>query len=166
MREETVFSDEEKADLACRLNEMLSVMSYFTRQTIMEWTPEIAAKEMITPERFMLMYELKLQPNMSLKQLANIAMIAPPNLSPIIQDMVSAGLILREKDVQDRRRVQLRLTEEGEAKIERGEKILTQNFEAYLKCIPDSYVKELDDATSSMLEIMNKITKMKKTRGI
>ncbi len=105
---------------ARRLMVLLDVLSLFSRRTMVAWLPQLISKTGITSERFMVMFELSLQPDTSLKDLAASIMISSSSLSVMIQSMVEQGLVTRLPDPTDRRRVLLHLGPEGEAQFNKA----------------------------------------------
>ncbi|MEK0313315.1 MarR family winged helix-turn-helix transcriptional regulator [Cohnella sp. 56] len=82
----------------------------------------------ITPIQLLVMKSLIHKPEMSLSELADCLFVGPSTASGIVERMVKAKLVLRERPENDRRSISLRLTPLGEelwAKInERRQKML------------------------------------------
>ncbi|SMP60236.1 MarR family winged helix-turn-helix transcriptional regulator [Anoxynatronum buryatiense] len=142
---------------ARRLMTLLSTLSLFTRKTLLEWLPLLSSEMGITEERFMVMYELDLQPSISLKELATSLVVSSSSMSIMVNSLVEQGVVDRVQDTGDRRRVVLRLTKEGEKQLRLAEKSLLKNFEAYLDTLPETDRQALDDATGSLLSVMARL---------
>ncbi len=142
---------------ARRLMVLLDALSLFSRRTMVAWLPQLTTEIGVTSERFMVMFELSLQPDISLKDLAESLMISPSSLSVMIQSMVEQGLVTRLPDPADRRRVVLRLGPEGEAQFNKAEEYLVEKFQAYLHELPDTDRQELAGAADSLLQVVERI---------
>lgn len=144
---------------ARNLNTMINELSLFTRKTWVEWMPEVTTMLGLTGERFMVLFELNMQPDMSLKELSGHLMVSPPSLSVMINSMVEQGLVTRIPDPQDRRRVLLRLSGRGVEQFHRTEEEMVGRFREYLAGLPEQDQQELGQATTLMLEVMARILK-------
>lgn len=144
-------------DEAARLNMLLNDLSLFTRKTLLDWLPELESQTGITGERFMVMFELHLEPDRGLKELAQTLMISPSSLSVMINSMVEQGLVSRVTDPADRRRVLLRLSDNGADIFEKAEGQVVENFQTYLLNLPEKDREDLNEATSLMLKVMERI---------
>ena len=139
------------------LMELLNVLSLFSRRTIIEWLPEHVAERGLTSERFMVMFELMLQPDSSLKQLASSMGVSPSSMSVMVNSMVEAGHVARVTDAEDRRRVVLRLTQSGEVELAAAESYLVERYREYLDALPDDDRKALTAISTEMLAVVGKI---------
>ncbi len=139
------------------LNDLLNVLSLFARRTTVEWLPDLVTERGITSERFMVMWELMLQPDRSLKQLALRMGVSPSSMSVMVNSMVEAGLVARVTDSDDRRRVVLRLTQFGEEELAAGESYLLERYREFLESLPDDDRAELISASTAMLAVVGRI---------
>jgi DNA-binding MarR family transcriptional regulator len=73
----------------------------------------------ITARQATLLWLIKRSPGLSLAELAAEEDISPPALSGHVDRLETAGLVARERSETDRRRVGLRLTDEGEQLLRR-----------------------------------------------
>ena len=73
----------------------------------------------VTASQATLLWLVKRSPGLSLAELAAEEGISPPALSGHIDRLERAGLIERQRSSEDRRRVGLRLTDEGERLLRR-----------------------------------------------
>ena len=145
-------------DLQARqLNTMINELSLFTRKTWLEWMPEVTTMLGLTGERFMVLFELNMQPDLSLKELSGRLMVSPPSLSVMINSMVDQGLVTRVPDARDRRRVLLRISEKGTAQFLRMEEAMEGRFRDYLGELPAEDQKQLGEATVLILDVMARI---------
>jgi len=142
---------------AHRLMELINTLSLFTRKTLVAWLPELAEELGITTERFMTMFELELEPDSSLKYLAERLVVSPSALSVMINSMVEQGTVARVPDTLDRRRVVLRLTEQGRQELQAIEEGLTTRYQAYLEGVAEADRRQLITHSEALLAVVNRI---------
>jgi len=73
----------------------------------------------VTSRQVTLLWLIRGNPSLSLRELATEERISPPALSGHVDRLEKAGLIERVRDEGDRRRVDLTLTDEGERLLKR-----------------------------------------------
>ena len=73
----------------------------------------------VSPVQFGIMRML-CRGNLTISELSRKFVVDPSTLVPVIDSLESKGYVLRSRDPQDRRRVPLALTEEGQALMRRG----------------------------------------------
>ena len=139
------------------LMDMINSVSLFTRQTLLRWLPELSRDMGITEERFMTMYELELQPGISLKELAASLLVTPPSLSVMINSMVEQGTVTRTTDPDDRRKIVLHLSSLGKKQLEEAENYLLEKYSSYLKNLEPADRKELSGASEDLSRAMGRI---------
>jgi DNA-binding MarR family transcriptional regulator len=149
-------NDEIKEE-ARQLNKMINELSLFTRRTVLEWLPGIASQAGLTPERFMVMFELEMQPEISLKDLAKCLVVSPSSLSVMINAMVEQGIVTRVTDPADRRRIILHLSDVGREKLQHAENRLEEHFYEYLLSLSEKDRQDLDDASKTMMQVIERL---------
>lgn len=154
-------SNNETKAAARRINTMINDLSLFTRKTMLDWLPVLESQMGITAERFMVMFDLNMEPDRSLKELAQSLVISPSSLSVMINSMVEQGVVTRLTDPTDRRRVVLRLSEKGYELFQMADDQLVERFEAYLTQLPEKDRDDLNKASTLMLEVMERLLKRK-----
>ena len=150
--------DETKKE-ARRINAMINDLSLFTKRTMLMWLPELETQMGITAERFLVMFELNMEPDRSLKELAQSLVISPSSLSVMINSMVEQGVVTRLTDPVDRRRVVLRLSEKGSDLFLAADDHLAEKFSEYLAKLPQRDRDDLNKVTTMMLDVMNRLLK-------
>jgi DNA-binding MarR family transcriptional regulator len=73
----------------------------------------------ITSRQVTLLWLIRLSPGLSLRELAAEERISAPAVSGLVDRLEKVGLIERVRDAEDRRRVGLTLTDEGERLLRR-----------------------------------------------
>lgn len=69
------------------------------------------------------------RPGISQKELAETLEIQPASVSELLMKLEQKGLVLREKDEQDRRSMKVSLTEEGQAALEEPREVSADPFQ-------------------------------------
>jgi DNA-binding MarR family transcriptional regulator len=142
---------------AARIMELVSTLSLFTRTTMVRWLPEIVDAVGLTGERYMVLFELGLLPDSSLKDLAESVGVSSSALSVMVQSLVERDLVTRVSDPGDRRRVVLRLSEEGERTLSTLEDELIGRYHGYLQTLDPEDRSELAEASRVMLGVVKRI---------
>ncbi len=151
------YSEIPTAEEAAHMVDLLNTLSLFSRKTMLEWLPELLSELNMTNERMMVMFELHLQPEISLKKLAQSMMVAPSTMSVMINSLVEQGVVTRLPDAKDRRRVVLRLSEKGRRETEQTEEGLVKGFQKYLKGLTETDRRELAESAEKLLAVVKRI---------
>lgn len=139
------------------LNELIRLMSIFSRKTILEWLPNMCKQYDVTGEEVSILYELDMSANQSLKRLSQNLLAAPSNISVAIQHMVDQGLVVRQVDLLDRRKITLNLSEKGYQLLGHINEQLIHHFQRYLEKLPVQQSDVLHTANLVMLEVLRNI---------
>lgn len=75
--------------------------------------------EGVAVEQFWILEALAQNGPSQMNSLARIALVEPPTLTKIIDRMTALGLVFRAPDTQDRRKINILLSEEGETLYKR-----------------------------------------------
>lgn len=137
--------------------ETINALTLFTRKTLQQWLPELVAELGLTGERYMVLFELAIQPDISLKGLAESLLTSPPTMSVMVNALVEQDLVTRIPDPEDRRRVVLRLSEKGKQELERVETALLERYRDYLAELPADDQKTLITTSTEILAVVQRI---------
>lgn len=148
---------------AAVIMEMVTALTLFTRQTMVKWTSDLAREEGITAERYMMLFELSLSEDISLKELSRIYGVSSAAVSVMVHSLVEQGMVSRSRDGRDRRRVVLGLTEKGQETLGRLEERFTARFQVYLEEIPSDARREFFLLSRQMVGLVRRI--MDQTNG-
>ncbi|MFC7392287.1 MarR family winged helix-turn-helix transcriptional regulator [Scopulibacillus cellulosilyticus] len=96
----------------------------------------------LTVIQFQVLNALDQTPNASLGQLSEELLVGNSTMSGIVERLVKAGLIVRERSENDRRTLTMRLTPEGNKKKEEAYELLTERLSG-LREISDEDIKFL-----------------------
>ncbi len=82
----------------------------------------------LTYPKFVILNALKDAGPLTISDLSTRAGVEPNTLSPLLKKMADFGVLTRERDAQDERRVMIALTEKGRLLLERADAIVQQGF--------------------------------------
>ncbi len=139
------------------LNRLISTMSLFTRKTMNRWIDEIAKDLNVTPERLMVMYEVRIQPNINLKELADSLMVSPASMSVMVQSLVEMDLIVRVTNQNDRRKVVLNLTQEGHDLFQQFDTKINHRFDDFAQQLSTANQEDLHASVISIQNVLDDI---------
>ncbi|MBM9469039.1 MarR family winged helix-turn-helix transcriptional regulator [Nakamurella leprariae] len=77
----------------------------------------------LTHPQYLVMLALWQHAPLSVKRLAELLKLEPPTLSPLVKRLEAAGLVTRQRDPDDERVLQVRLTEAGVALRRQAEQV-------------------------------------------
>ena len=104
----------------------------------------------ITSRQVTLLWLIRLNPGLSLRELAAEEGISAPALSGHVDRLERAGLLQRARDEDDRRRVGLTLTEEGERLLRRVRARRTTWLADRLKGLDDDELATVEAAIEAL----------------
>ena len=108
----------------------------------------------VTARQATLLWLVKRSPGLSLAELAAEEGISPPALSGHVDRLERAGLLERVRSSEDRRRVGLRLTEEGARLMRRIRARRTTWLAERLRELDQSELAAIDAAVPSLLRLV------------
>ena len=116
---------------------------------------DLAASEYgITSSQFHTIRRIS-QRDASVSALAHCMHVSRPNISRVVDELVQNGLVNRQRDPEDRRNIQLSLTERGEKLIndlnKKHVRILSEQF----SILSDEELRILSSALESLKKVIN-----------
>jgi DNA-binding MarR family transcriptional regulator len=100
----------------------------------------------VTARQATLLWLIRRHPGLSLRELASLERISPPSLSGHVDRLERSGLVERVRDDEDRRRVGLRLTPDGERLVRRVRARRTTWLAARLGSLSETELATVDAA--------------------
>ncbi|MDT8902545.1 MarR family winged helix-turn-helix transcriptional regulator [Anaeroselena agilis] len=93
----------------------------------------------------------------TMSELAGEVLIAKQQLTPLVDRLVSAGLVLREPDQEDRRVVKIRLSPAGRDFLAAKRREAIGLFETRIACLDERDLERLSDALGPLQEVIRKL---------
>ncbi|WPX08665.1 MarR family winged helix-turn-helix transcriptional regulator [Anaerocellum danielii] len=91
---------------------------------------------------------------MTMKDIASELGISPSTLTGIVDKLVEKGIVKREPDPQDRRKIQVFLTEEGKNIVEKVNEFRTRVLEPILKNLSPEEINLLKKIIQKINEVL------------
>ncbi|MEG0568113.1 MAG: MarR family transcriptional regulator, partial [Clostridium sp.] len=92
----------------------------------------------------------------TVSKIAESLRISKPNMTPIIDNLISEGLVERLQDPKDRRKILIKLTTKGLELLENHKKIMLKNLRSKISTLSKEDIDTLKESTSSLLKILDK----------
>ena len=110
----------------------------------------------VTSHQVTLLWLVRSRPGLSLRELAAEEGISAPSLSGHVDRLEAAGLLRRVRSTDDRRRVGLELTREGQALLKRVRARRTTWLAARLALLSDEERERLDAALPTLYALLER----------
>ena len=110
----------------------------------------------VTSHQVTLLWLVRSRPGLSLRELAVEEGISAPSLSGHVDRLEAAGLLRRVRSTDDRRRVGLELTREGQALLKRVRARRTTWLAARLALLSDEERERLDAALPTLYALLER----------
>jgi DNA-binding MarR family transcriptional regulator len=110
------------------LNDLACFQVYTLHHAFGRYYQAAVAESGLTYAKYIILKALAAQPQMSLSELSQRVGVEPNTVSPLAKKMATYGVIERLRDVEDERRIVLRLTEYGLRVVEAADETVAQNF--------------------------------------
>ncbi len=108
----------------------------------------------VTARQATLLWLVKRSPGLSLAELAGEEGITPPALSGHVDRLEAAGLLERVRSTEDRRRVGLRLTEDGERLMRRIRARRTTWLADHLRALEPAELEAVEAAIPALRRLL------------
>lgn len=107
----------------------------------------------LTGPQLLVLTEIQREPGLSSGELARRVSLSHPTVTSILDRLEARGLVTRTRTAQDRRRVELRLTEEAERRVEHSPTALQEAF-------VQNFARLEDWEKSQILASLQRLTKL------
>lgn len=95
--------------------------------------------------------------SMSVSEISRRFGIAKPNITPLVDRLVNAGLVDRVRSENDRRVVNIVILEEGRARLNQIQSALNEHVASWHTLLTEDEFARLDRALIDIIEILGKI---------
>ena len=114
-------------------------------------------EEDITPPHFHIMKLLQETGTLHVAEIGHRLHIARPQMTHLIDRLVELGIVDRETNAEDRRMLNIKLSEKGKKMVkEHDRRVINATSEA-LACLSDEEVRELSVSLKKLTEIFSKL---------
>ena len=134
------------------VDEFLALLGYIKRQYFKP--AEQIARSRLSPAQFQAISILYHKDFLPMTELAVEMQISKQQLTPIIARLIETNLVARKEDENDRRVVNIEITEQGRSIFQALFAQIKINFTEKLSAIPDKELDELQQMLVRMQEII------------
>lgn len=114
-------------------------------------------KQKISPMQLHVLFSMLEKDVFTMSELANVVLISKQQLTPIIDKLVGAGLVLREQDGDDRRVVRIRLSPEGKDFLTVHMQDVIRVFDTKLASLGSDDLERLDAVLTELRQLLRKL---------
>jgi DNA-binding MarR family transcriptional regulator len=111
----------------------------------------------ISLPHFAIMRVLDKMGPLPVSQVGEKLLIARPQMTSLIDRLVEPGIVERIPDTNDRRVINVRLTDKGKVELKACKDLIKDNVRRKLSCLKDEELKELSVALNRIGEIGSKL---------
>jgi len=113
----------------------------------------------IPPSHVKVIFYLSQKKSMSVSDVAKCLDISKPNMTPIIDKLISNGLVNRYTDPDDRRKINIELTEKAHNLLKNKKREIKNNLFNKISTLNDEDLYKLDASIREMYDILIKLKK-------
>lgn len=113
----------------------------------------------IPPSHVKVIFYLSQKKSMSVSDVAKCLDISKPNMTPIIDKLISNGLVNRYTDPNDRRKINIELTEKAHNLLKNKKREIKNNLFNKISTLNDEDLYKLDALIREMYDILIKLKK-------
>ena len=113
----------------------------------------------IPPSHVKVIFYLSQKKSMSVSDVAKCLDISKPNMTPIIYKLISNGLVNRYTDPNDRRKINIELTEKAHNLLKNKKREIKNNLFNKISTLNDEDLYKLDASIREMYDILIKLKK-------
>ena len=114
-------------------------------------TERVLDKVGLTLPQYRVLAFLSLGPSMGVVLAERLA-VSPPSISALVEGLVGRGLVTRQRDDADRRKVQLTLTPEGVEGLRDADRVVGERLQELIALLPDDRQKAAVDGLAALDE--------------
>lgn len=118
---------------------------------------EMVKGSIMPPSHMRVIFYLSKKKTMSVSSVAKCLDISKPNMTPIIDKLISEGFVHRYTDPKDRRKINIELTEKADAFLQERKLQIKSNLANRLSSLEEEDLVKLSSLINDMNEIILKL---------
>jgi DNA-binding MarR family transcriptional regulator len=111
----------------------------------------------MAPHHLMIMKELKESGTLYSSEIGDAISIAKPQMTQSIDKLIGMGMVEREPDTKDRRKISIRLTQQGKDTMERLDNIMKSFVRDKLAVLSDDELEKLAESFNYIAQTFSKL---------
>lgn len=111
----------------------------------------------IAPHHMMIMKMIQESGPRSSSEIGEMLSIAKSQMTHSVDKLVALGMVEREHSTEDRRRIEISLTDEGRSMLEKVDEIINDHLKERLAIFSDDELKKLAECFRYIAEIFSKL---------
>ena len=118
---------------------------------------DLCSKSSISPSHFHILIVLNEQDSMSVSEIGKKLHISKSNMTPLIDKLVSEGMVERQASNEDRRIINIVLADKGRAFIDESKELIEDNLKSRFSTLSHSDLEQLSNSLDTIKSILVKI---------
>lgn len=137
------------------VDSLFSILPLFKKKLIKP--PDGEEDTDLSPSHYQVLFVIEDLGMMPISQIAKTLYISKSNMTPLIRKLIKKGFVERLRDKNDRRYVNIALTEQGQQFIEEHRSLIAENLNDKLTNLSQEDLQELARSLASVKKIFSKI---------
>jgi DNA-binding MarR family transcriptional regulator len=133
-----------------RLIQDINLMGLFWSQTRLDCWIDLD----LTMSQLKSLFYIEVQSNICIMDLSRVLKMAQPNVTSLVDSLVKEGLVSREENPEDRRRMLLKTTSKGKKLIADLQNSITSEMSDYLVQLSLEQLQAIADGFRPLIQIM------------
>ena len=114
-------------------------------------------EEDISLPHFEIMKTLEATGTLHIAEIGERLQIPKPQMTHLIDRLVSLEMVARQTDAADRRIINITLTDKGKTRIEEHDRLIKSSVKENLSCLTDAELQELSVSLRKLRDILSKL---------
>lgn len=119
---------------------------------------EVFKGDQLPPSHIKVIFYLSAKKCISVSDVAKKLDISKPNMTPIIDKLISEGFVSRYTDPNDRRKIQIELTEKAHLFLNDKKSEIKENLITKISLLEDDDLNKLSLSIKNMTDVISKLT--------
>jgi DNA-binding MarR family transcriptional regulator len=137
------------------VDSLLSILPLFKKKLIKPGT--CSDEDGLSPTHYQILFLLDDLGMLSVSEIAKNLYVSKPNMTPLIKKMIDRGLVERSRNEEDRRYVNINLTQDGRDFVERHKKFILNSLKERLAKLGENELENLSKSLQNVREIISKL---------
>jgi len=137
------------------VDSMFSILPLFKKKLIKPCT--CSDEDGLSPTHYQILFLLDDLGMLSVSEIARNLYVSKPNMTPLIQKLIDRGLVERLRNEEDRRYVNINLTQNGREFLEHHKTFILNGLKKKLSKLKEDELEKLSESLQHVREIISKL---------